>query len=214
MAAVAKPQPLQPQLEPCLTLESSGHCAMALEGFSLIFIVCWQQISLPAHPSRSSSHLPSLSINLIVHLPPGLLLRLAKFPILRVWRHVVQWARKGGRDANPSRSPSGIQVSAERASPLEGQRNISSPAISRKTDGSTGRGGGEGRGGSLGLGGEGSGGGEKSLLPTVVWEGAVVVLVVCSAGGREVCAASGAGLSQAIPRRPALNYPPPVPKSK
>lgn len=50
MGAIAKTQLSQFQLEPCLTLESSGHHAMALEGFSLIFIVCWQQISLPAHP--------------------------------------------------------------------------------------------------------------------------------------------------------------------
>ena len=45
--------------------------------------------------------------------------------------------REGGSDANPSRSPSGIRVSAERALRLKGQRNISSPAINRKTDGST-----------------------------------------------------------------------------
>lgn len=89
------------------------------------------ETSLPAHPSRSSPHLLSLSINLVVHLPPGLSLHLAKFPIPAARRHVV-------RDAKPSRSSSGIQVSAERTSPLEGQWNISSPAISRKTDGSTG----------------------------------------------------------------------------
>lgn len=162
---------------------------MVLEAFSLIFIVHWRRISLPAHPSHFSPYLPSLSINLVVHLPPGLSLHLAKFPIPGAGRHVVQRAREGGRDANPSRSPSGIRVSAEHASPLEGQQNISSPAISRKTDGSTGRGG-------FGLGGEGSGGGEKPLLPAVVWEEAVVVLVVCSAAVREVFAASGA----AIPR--------------
>lgn len=78
----------------------------------------------------SPLHLLSLSINLVVHLPPGLSLHLAKFPIPAAQRHVVG-------DAKPSRSSSGIRVSAERTSPLEGQRNISSPAISRKTDGST-----------------------------------------------------------------------------
>lgn len=94
------------------------------------------ETSLPAHPSLSSPHLLSLSINLVVHLPPGLLLHLAKFPIPAARRHVVG-------DAKPSRSSSGIRVSAECTSTLEGQRNISSPAISRKTDGST-RGRGEG----------------------------------------------------------------------
>lgn len=146
MPAVAKPQPSQPQLDPCLALESSGHHVMVLEGFSLMFIVYWQQISLPAHPSHSSPHLPSLSINLVVRLPPGLSLHLAKFLIPGAGRHVVQRAREGGRDANLSRSPSGIQVSTECALPLEGQQNISSPAISRKTDGSMGEVGGERRG--------------------------------------------------------------------
>ena len=43
----------------------------------------------------------------------------------------------------------------------------------------------------MGLGGEGNEG-EKPLLPGVVWEEAVVVLVVCLAAGREVLAASRA----------------------
>lgn len=111
---------------------------------------------IPLAPLPTSFLFP---FNLVVHLPPGLSLHLAKFPIPAARRHVV-------RDAKPSRSSSGIQVSAERTSPLEGQWNISSPAISRKTDGSTW---GE-RGGGLWLGG---GGGEKALLPTLG-------LVLCS----------------------------------
>lgn len=158
-----------------------------------IFIPCWRWISLPAHPSHSSPHLPSLSVNLVIHLPPALLLCPAKFPSAGAARHVRQGGREAGRDANPSRSPSGIRVSAERALPFEGQRNISSPAISRKTDGGT-------KGGGLGLSGEASGGGEKPLLSTVGWEEVVLVLVVCFTCCEVGVCSIWVTFSKAIPR--------------
>lgn len=52
-------------------------------------------VDQPAHPSRSSPHLPSLSVNLVIHLPPALLLCLAKFPSAGAARHVLEGGREG-----------------------------------------------------------------------------------------------------------------------
>lgn len=194
MPAVAKPQPSQPQLDPCLALESSGHHVMVLEGFSLIFIIYWQRISLPAHPSHSSPHLPSLSINLVVRLPPGLSLHLAKFLIPGAGRHVVQRAREGGKEGGMQTFPGARQEYKLAPSVLCLSRaSRTSPPLPsvEKQMAAWGRWG--ERGGGLGLSGQGSGGGQKPLLPAVAWEKAVMVLVVCSAAVRERFAESGAG---------------------
>lgn len=162
---------------------------MVIEGLSLIFIPRWRWISLliPLAP------LPTSPLFLLIWSSICLPLSCCALPSSPVLEQRGTYLREGGRDANPSRSPSGIQVSAERTSPFEGQRNISSPAISRKTDGGT-------KGGGLGLSGEGSGGGEKPLLPTVVWEEVVLVLVLCLTAAREVFAASGSRSPKPIPR--------------